>query len=132
MGSFQSCVLSVAGLGNVHDRNVVEATSGSFERATRIPDGWRSPKCIADIGDASPFISRYREKNEGIADTRNNWLCYDFKDMRIMPTHHAIHRYGFPACANHLKSWIAETSTDGENWQKVDPQVDNSASTDAH
>jgi hypothetical protein len=46
-------------------------------------------------------------------------VCYDFKERRIVPTHYTIgtNEYG-PGYA-HLKSWLVETSADGESWREV-------------
>jgi hypothetical protein len=85
--------------GNVHDRSVVEIRSGSFEMET---DGanphsgafCNSPgyaaKNAADLEADSCFHSAYRTNSEIVRHTRNNWVCYDFKERRIVTTHYAI------------------------------------------
>jgi hypothetical protein len=121
--------------GNVHDRNVIEVTSGSFEKETRGAnphsgvidnDPEYAAKNAADLRTDSHFRSAFRWKKENIPHTRNNWICYDFKKRRIMPTHYTIRTHGFgdPGWA-HLKSWLVETSTDGENWREVAREKDN-------
>jgi hypothetical protein len=109
--------------GNVHDHNVVEGTWGSFEHETQKASN--IAKNAADVRIDSDFASLYREKRERIPDTRNNWLCYDFKERRIVPTHYAVRTN--PGCpgSSHLKSWLVETSVDGENWQEVAREEDN-------
>jgi hypothetical protein len=37
--------------------------------------------------------------------TRNNWLCYDFKQRMIVPMHYAIRRNSNTPGSCHLKSW---------------------------
>jgi hypothetical protein len=64
-------------------------------------------------------MSAYRDKEEDIPHTRNNWICYDFKERRIVPTHYTIRTNHGPPGQPHLKSWLVETSADGENWWKV-------------
>jgi hypothetical protein len=116
----------------VHDRNVVEVTSGSFEKEieganphsgayNNDPDN--ATKNAADLETVSCFCSAYREENEGIPHTRNNWICYDFKERRIVPTHYTIRTND--GSGWHLKSWLVETSTDGENWREVAREEDN-------
>jgi hypothetical protein len=74
----------------------------------------------------SGFFSSWRSKDEeNIPHTRNNWICYNFKERRIAPTHYTIRTYGDDLGSFHLKSWLVETSTDGQSWREVDYQADN-------
>jgi hypothetical protein len=117
--------------GNVHDVHVVDVTCGSFEKVTyganphsgafRNED-WAVAKNAADLDTVSRFKSAYRKKKEDIPHTRNNWICYNFKERRIVPTHYAIRTYHGAA---NLKSWLIETSADGESWQEVAREEDN-------
>jgi hypothetical protein len=123
--------------GNVHDRHVVDITSGSFEKETNganphsgayknDPD--YAAKNATDLETDSPFHSAYRRDSENIPHTRNNWICYDFKERRrIMPTHYTIrtHGCGDGPGGSHLKSWLVETSADGKSWQEVAHEEDN-------
>jgi hypothetical protein len=109
--------------GNVHDRHVVDITSGSFEKETYGTRG--APKNAADLETRSYFDSAYRPKSENIPHTRNNWICYDFKERRIVPTHYTISTNIYGPGGFHLKLWLVETSTDGENWQEVAHEEDN-------
>jgi hypothetical protein len=121
--------------GNVHDHNVVEITCGSFEKETEGANPHSgayntnplfAAKNVADLETDSYFLSAYREKEEMIRHTRNNWICYNFKERRIVPTHYAIRtNLGGPGSL-HLKSWLVETSADGENWREVAHEEDNS------
>jgi hypothetical protein len=72
----------------------------------------------------SLFTSAYRKNEEDIAHMRNNWVCYDFKARRVMPTHYAI-RTGRDRGGPHLKSWLIETSKDGKSWREVAREEDN-------
>jgi hypothetical protein len=121
--------------GNVHDRNVIEVTSGSFEKEI---DGANphsgayhnkpslAAKNAADLETTSLFQSAFRTKKEDIPHTRNNWICYDFKERRIVPTHYTIRTSVQGRGSEHLKSWLVETSMDGENWREVAREEDNS------
>jgi hypothetical protein len=120
--------------GNVHDRHVVDVTSGSFEKETvgANPHSGacdNDPKFAArnavDLEDNSFFGSAYRGSSEDIPHTRNNWVCYDFKERRIVPTHYTIRTHDSYRGWEHLKSWLVETSADGENWREVAREENN-------
>jgi hypothetical protein len=116
--------------GNVHDHHIVDVTSGSFEKETiganshsgaygNLPDN--AAKNAADLETGSRFQSAYRGRSEDIPHTKNNWVCYDFKERRIVPTHCAIRTHG----GRNLKSWCVGTSVDGKSWQEVAQEEDN-------
>jgi hypothetical protein len=120
--------------GNVHDCHVVEVTSGSFEKETHgaNPHSGAYDNCpsfvaknAADLETDLRFFSAYRPKKEDIPHTRNNWICYDFKKRRIVPTHYTIRTNSDGPGYSHLKSWLVETSVDGENWREVAREEDN-------
>jgi hypothetical protein len=71
------------------------------------------------------FWSDNRTEEEDIPHTRNNWICYDFKERRIVPTHYTIRTNDWPPGCSHLKSWCVETSADGESWREVAREEDN-------
>jgi hypothetical protein len=103
----------------VHDRHVVEITCGSLGKETYTPDGVdpiSSAKNVADLETDSVFQSAYRY--EKIPHTGNNWVCYDFKERRIVPMHYTI-RKSRSQDLSHPKSWRVETSADGKNWRVV-------------
>jgi hypothetical protein len=73
--------------GNVHDRGIVEVTSS--KPYSKGP-GYAG-KNITDMEADSFFCSDFRE-SEGkdkveIPHAKNNWVCYDFKERRVVPTH---------------------------------------------
>jgi hypothetical protein len=120
--------------GNVHDCHVVEVTCGSFEKETEgasphsgaygnMAD--RAAKNAADLETGSRFWSDYRWATEDIPHTRNNWICYNFKERRIVPTHYTIRTFFSVPGDCHLKSWLVETSADGGNWREVAREEDN-------
>jgi hypothetical protein len=82
-------------------------------------------KNAADLENVLCFASTYRIHWEDIPHTRNNWLCYDFKERRIVPTHYTIRTNGGPQGDWHLKSWFVETSVDEESWREVAHEEDN-------
>jgi hypothetical protein len=67
--------------GNVHDRNVVNITA---HRDAYNSDG-HAAKNVADVEDYSYFYS---------ASEPNQSICFDFKTLRIKPTHYTIRTHG--------------------------------------
>jgi hypothetical protein len=90
--------------GNVHCRRVVEITCGPFGKVTEGDHGRSGAKDAVDVETGSLFASAYRLKEEDIPHTRNNWLCYDFKERRIVPTHYTIRTQNYGPGGSHLKS----------------------------
>jgi hypothetical protein len=99
---------------NVHDRHIVDVTSGSFEQETCGANPYSgacdnkpyySAKNTTDLETVSIFFSAYRRQEEDISHTRNNWVCYDFKRRRILPTHYTIRTLYTDPGSSHLKYW---------------------------
>jgi hypothetical protein len=120
--------------GNAHHRHVAEVTCGSFEKETyeanphsgaydNLPR-WAA-RNAADLETDSRFHSAYHGSTEDSPHTRNNWVCYLFKERRIMLTHHAIRASEYGPGTSHLKSSLVETSVDGESWREVAREEDN-------
>jgi hypothetical protein len=97
--------------GNVSDKNVVTIT------ASGVCSNFHA-KNAADLLAASYWISGNED---------NSWLCYDFKDMRIKPTHYSIRsRCDGGNDDNYPKHWIVEVSNDGSTWTVIDERRNNS------
>jgi hypothetical protein len=62
--------------GNVHDKGVVTITASSV-------CGSYAAKNAADLGSDNYWESENQD---------NSWLCYDFKDRRVKPTHSPFNR----------------------------------------
>jgi hypothetical protein len=120
--------------GNVHDHLVVDVTSGSFEKETNGANPhsgtydnkpMNAAKNVADLKSDSIFHSACRLKIKDIPHTRNNWICYNFKERRIVPTHYTIRTNSGAPGGSHLKTWLVETSADGESWREVAREENN-------
>jgi hypothetical protein len=118
----------------VHDRHIVDVTCGSFENETHGANphsgaydnrAENAAKNAADLETDSDFCSAYRSYKEDIPHTRNNWICYNFKKRRIVPTHYTIRTNFLGLCWSHLKSWLVETSKDGKSWREVAREENN-------
>jgi hypothetical protein len=118
----------------VHDVKVVDVASGSFGKesiggnphsGTFNSDPRDAAKNPADLEAQSSFYSAYRSYKENSPHTRNNWVCYDFKEKRIVPTHYTIRTNGQHPNGPHLKLWLVETSVDRKSWRDVARQEGN-------
>jgi hypothetical protein len=93
--------------GNVHDKGIVTVTSKSVVSG----DAWNAQRNVVDLASRSYFWS---------ADGPGQWICWDFHEMRFCPTQYTI-KSGYP----YLKSWMVESSLDGEAWTEIDSRTDN-------
>jgi hypothetical protein len=119
--------------GNVHNCHIVDVASGSFEKETYGAnphsgayrnDPNYAAKNAADLETYS-FFSACRSSLKDNPHMRNNWVCYDFRQRRIVPSHYRIRTGDGDAGDEHLKSWLVETSADGENWREVAREENN-------
>jgi hypothetical protein len=70
--------------GTVHNCQEVEVTTSPLLN----PD-WAATN-VADIHPHSDFMSSDRRKTADIRNSRNNWICYDFRPRRLLATQCAI------------------------------------------
>jgi hypothetical protein len=112
---------------NVHDHNVVTVTSSPPYSDNEPPhDRWYAAKNVADLRAESVFFSASRRRDEEIPHTRNNWICYDFKHRRVIPTYYSIRsNYNGRVNGANLKSWLVEISVNGDEWTEIDHKENN-------
>lgn len=93
--------------------NEIEITSSSCH----LSGSKYLPKVVALFKDNSfYFISK---------DEQNSWLCLDFKERKIKPTHYIIK--GRQSENDHQpKSWVIEVSNDNQKFEVIDEKRDNS------
>jgi hypothetical protein len=99
--------------GNVQDRGIVDISSSSIY-------GSHPGKNAADLQSTSCFYS---------GCGAGQWLCYDFKDRWVIPTHYSIHAH---SNGYYLRSWVFEGSVDGSSWVCLDEQKGNSTTNSDH
>ena len=56
-------------------------------------------------------------------DQSNSWICFDFKDHKIIPSSYII-KSSKNQNNNYPKTWILEGSNDKTNWKVLDEQKD--------
>jgi hypothetical protein len=88
--------------GNLHDQGIVAITSksGSYDNVWALRN-------VADLTSGLYFCS---------ANEPGQWVCWDFHEMRVRPTHYTIRTW-------QLKSWVVEGSLDFVNWIEIDRQT---------
>jgi len=94
--------------GNVHTKGVVTITSSSIASGR--------PMGVADRGSGPWF---------GTAHAPNQWICFDFGARRVRPTAYTIKSFGGHGW--YPKSWVIETSSDGEDWREIDRRDDDAS-----
>lgn len=111
--------------GNVHKQKVVAVTSSR----SRTGKDAHTARNAVDLEATSVFCSPCRDPKADIPDAPNNWICYDFKERKVLPTHYSIRSFvdgdawvyqGF------MKSWRIEVSMNGDGWTVIDKRDNNS------
>jgi hypothetical protein len=105
------CALGQSCGGNPHDKGIICATGTPEYDSSQA-------KNAADLQTDSFFFSK---------DLAGQWLCYDFKEMRVAVTHYILRSHKHSAGGKNLRSWVIEGSEGGENWIELDRR-DNEAS----
>jgi hypothetical protein len=93
--------------GNVHDRGIVNVAQSS-ECNTSGP--YPAKNCV-DFNSSSFSLTSHQP---------NQWLSFDFKEMRMRATHYSIRtRTDIGAFYINPRSWVIEVSDDGVSWREV-------------
>jgi hypothetical protein len=99
-----SCLTRKHG-GNVHEKEIVTITSKSIY----------SDKPTVAVRNVADLTSRFHFLSK---NGPGQWICWDFHEMRVRPTHYTITSFS-------LKSWVVESSLDGESWTEIDRKKNN-------
>ena len=73
-GTYKKCPI----VGNVHDEGIVYVTASSVYKKN---DSSNHPKNAVDLGTESKYYSN---------DEKDTWICYDFKERRVIPTSYSV------------------------------------------
>jgi hypothetical protein len=96
--------------GHVEDRGVVSVSASS------VYDPQVHPlRLVAGFENQTYFCTKKEP---------NSWIYYDFKSMRIKPTHYSL-RSRRDGNSDHLRYWTLEGSLDGKEWIELNRQVNN-------
>lgn len=78
-----------------------------------------------DKGDVYLLLDIENSSNEFYtSNSPNSWICFEFKNHKIIPSGYTIRSYKNKANQYHLKDWIIEGSIDKKNWTKIDERKD--------
>jgi hypothetical protein len=102
--------LGKAAKGNPHDKGVVIA----FAADAYDSQGANQPKNAADVTTDTYFFSK---------DELNQHMGYDFKNMRVIPTHYALRSHSDSVGGRHPQTWVIESSEDGADWVQIDART---------
>lgn len=74
----------------------------------------------------SSYVTKFRDQSKTFysRDEENSWICFDFNEHRIIPSHYTIGSRNWGRNSNHPKSWVIEGSEDNEKWDKIDEEID--------
>lgn len=72
------------------------------------------PKNVSDYDNSSSIFYSDQEKS--------SWICFNFKNHRIIPTDYQIRSYYCWGQNNYPKSWVIEGSNDNKQWEIVDEE----------
>ena len=95
--------------GNVHQMGVVEISSSA--------SGHNEPWQVAEFGWTEKWMS---------FNVPDSWIQFDFKKRRLLCTKYSLKTANWGPDANHIKSWVVETSRTGKEWTIIDQQTNNS------
>ena len=77
--------------GNFHDKEIVNVTASNAYGIHR------HQKNAVDLGSDSFYESK---------EEPNSWICYDFKEMRVIPTSYLVRSHVSRPGGYHRKSWV--------------------------
>jgi hypothetical protein len=86
--------------GKVHDTGIITITS----RSVYDDNPKYAARNVADLACHTFFYSK---------SGPDEWLCWDFRKMRVNPTHYTMR-------SGNVKSCVIESSLDGVNWTEID------------
>jgi hypothetical protein len=109
--------------GNVHDKGIVTITSSSIygDDPQYSPTNLAGPSSLYCDDPYGFAPNQHFSSNDAV----NQWVQWDFHDMRVNPTEYCIQSHGSARNGSHLRSWVIEGSIDGLTWTAVDRRTNN-------
>lgn len=96
--------------GNI--KNMIEITSSTLHSQSFS----QYNVCLFDDKDNNKYFHT--------TDKQNSWICFDFKDHKIIPLNYIIKSSSYGQNHNNPKTWVIEGSNDKTNWEQLDEQKD--------
>jgi hypothetical protein len=97
--------------GNVHDRGIIKLSSSSQTSS-------------ADAHPLKDIVDLYIPSRFWTENLPNQWICFDFKTYRVIPTHYSV----VPESgASNLRNWVLEGWNDNQSWVTLDTRNNDDA-----
>ena len=103
--------------GNVHDKGAICIGASAFYNDH--DEYYGDVRNVVELGTESDYWSE---------DFFDPWICYDFKDLSVIPTSYSI----MSASDHQPKSWVLEVSNNGYSWTEIDRRDNNNELKDAY
>jgi hypothetical protein len=103
--------------GNLHDQGIIEIFASPCVNK-KVQTGFTvAAKNVLDFENDTLYL---------VEDSAGQMIGYDFKTMRICPSHYSLRSNSNPASGAHLKSWKIEVSNDiSSEWIEIDQRIHN-------
>ena len=76
----------------------------------------RHPHVVSIYDDQMKYFHSNAEEN--------GWICFDFKDKKVIPTDYTIRSFPYVPNCFHPRSWVIEGSNDKYSWDIIDEKKD--------
>ena len=97
-------------------------TNGQIEKEITITassvinnDRYRSPRVVTLFEDQSKYF--HSDEDE------ITWICFDFREHRVIPSDYTIRSFPYIHGSYHPKSWVIEGSNDNSSWETIDEET---------
>ncbi|KAK8887461.1 hypothetical protein M9Y10_038506 [Tritrichomonas musculus] len=80
----------------------------------------------ASNGYGGQNVIFYEDKDKYFytSNEANSWLCFDFRERRVIPTDYTVRSCPWDPNNDHPKSWVIECRNENSSWKTVDEQKD--------
>lgn len=107
-------IIHKLGNGNsksVIDNKIVDFTSSSVTSSMEL---YQPSSAIEYENKSGGYYFHSKE------DDKDTWLCFDFKERKVMPTHYSLKSLASSKQYYNIQSWNIEGSNDGTKWEVLD------------
>lgn len=98
---------------------LVNESNGNVDEALNIT---ASSDCGSSYIPQNAVIYNRKVTFQSREDDKISWICFDFKEHRVIPSDYLLKSYGCSPGMNHPKTWIIEGSNDNVSWDTLDTQ----------
>ncbi|EAY20607.1 F5/8 type C domain containing protein [Trichomonas vaginalis G3] len=96
-------------MGNPYEKGIINITASST------------------LGNHPSQVIDYKWNSHWVSDNQpDQWIKFDFKQIKYQITGYSLKTYNYVADGNHLRSWSLQASANDTDWVDIDHQVSNS------